>query len=57
MQDAGVSYAAAACSPVLKAPKDFTGDEVKREHPLLTHWDMVLQHQEPQLLHTDPRLD
>ena len=33
MQDAGVSYAAAACSLVLKAPKDFTGDEVKRDHP------------------------
>ena len=33
MQDAGMSYAAAAWSPVLKAPKDFTGDEVKRDHP------------------------
>ena len=33
MQNAGVSYAAAACSPVLKAPKDFTVDELKPDHP------------------------
>ncbi len=33
MQNAGVSYAATACSPVLQAPNDFTVDEVKRDHP------------------------
>ena len=31
--NAGVSCAAAACSPVLRAPDDFTVDEVKRDHP------------------------
>ena len=33
VQNAGLSYAAAACPPELKAPNDFSVNEVKRDNP------------------------